>query len=100
MAYMLLDYRIVGIIDEIVPGGLVFCDPELACDIVLKLVVVSIEMVFRDIGKDGYVGTEVDDVVQLEAADLAYIPGFRVFGDLPCKGITDIAHQRTVQTAM
>src|ERR1700760_1249732 len=97
---MLLDHRVVGIIDKVVPGGLVFCDPELACDIVLKFVIVSIEMVFGDIGKDGYVRAEVYDIVELEAADLAYVPGFRVFGNLACKRIADITYEGAIQASV
>jgi hypothetical protein len=40
------------------------------------------------------------DIVQLEAADLCYVPFFRVGGHLPGKGITDVAHYGAIQSGI
>src|SRR6185503_13389344 len=79
---------------------LVHRDTEFASDIVLELIVVPIQMVFRDIGQNGNVGSKTNDVVQLKTADLRHIPLLRVFRYLPCKRVSYIANQRTIQSSM
>jgi hypothetical protein len=46
---MVHDHFIVFAVNEIIIHGLVLDDPELAPDVILEPVLVSIEMVFRDI---------------------------------------------------
>lgn len=97
---MLLYHRVVFVINKIVLVGLVHRDPELTGDIIPELVLISIEVILGDVGEDSYVGSERDYIVQLEAADLHYIPFLRVFRDLPGERIPDIARQRAVESAM
>src|SRR5437870_1267748 len=79
---------------------LVHRDTELTSDIVLELIVVPIQVVFRDIGQNGNIRSETNDVVQLKAADLRHIPLLRVFRYLPCKRVAYIAYQCTIQSSM
>src|SRR5579863_4962588 len=52
LAYICSDHGIILVVDEIIFSSLVHHDPELAANIVLELIVVTVEMIFRDIGED------------------------------------------------
>ena len=97
---MLVYHRVVGAINKIVLRRLVHGDAKLAGDIVLELIVIAVQVVFGDIGKDRHIGPEGDDVIQLEAADLSHVPFLRIFCDLPGEGIADIPDEGTIQAAM
>ncbi len=76
---------------------LVHRDPEFAPDIILKIVIVTIQVIFGDIGENSNIRPECFDIIQLEAADLCYIQWLRIFGHLPGKGVTNITHQCTIK---
>ena len=97
---MLVYHRVVGAINKIVLRRLVHGDAKLAGDIVLELIVIAVQVVFGDIGKDGDFRPKSGDVVQLKAADLHHIPLLRIFRHLPGERDADIADQGAVETAM
>ena len=66
---------VVGVEDEAVLGAEVACDAELGLGVFLEAVVVTVQVVRRDVGDDGDVRTEVIGVVQLETADFQDIVG-------------------------
>src|ERR1700731_1480831 len=100
LVYIFFYHRVVSGIDKRVGSGLVHYDAELAADIILELIIVTVEVVFGDIGEDRDIGPELDDIVELEAADLSHIPLFRVFRHLSGEGVAYIPHQCAVETAM
>ena len=61
-----IDHRIFAPVDKRVASRLILCDAELGIDIVLELMVVSVQVVRRDVEQDRNVGLEIVAVVQLE----------------------------------
>src|SRR5450631_3238312 len=97
---MLLYYRIICTINEIVMFGLVFYNVEFAPDVILKPVLISVQVVFCDICQYGDIRPECFYIIQLKAADFRYIPFLRILCNLFCNGNTDISDQRTIQSTM
>ena len=64
---------VVGVEDEAVLRTQVAGDAELGLHIILQIVVVAVQMVWRDIRDDGYVRAEIVAAVQLEAADFQHV---------------------------
>ena len=60
---------------------------ELAPDIILEIVFVTVEMVFSNIGQDSDIRSEINDVIQLKAAHLHYIKCFGIHCHLASKGL-------------
>lgn len=100
LVYIFFYHGVVLAINKIVFGCLIHYDPEFAADVIFKFVLIAVEVVFGDIGKDRHIGPEGDDVIQLEAADLSHVPFLRIFCDLPGEGIADIPDEGTIQAAM
>ena len=61
-----IDHRIFAPIDECVALSLIARDAELGIDIVLELMVVAVQVIWRDVEQNGNVGLEIVAVVQLE----------------------------------
>ena len=63
---------------------LVARDTELGVHVVLELVVITVQMVGSDIHQDGYVGSEIVHVIQLERAEFNHIIVVLFVGYLQC----------------
>src|SRR5258708_28680130 len=57
-------------------------------------------MVLSDIGENRHIRSEIHCVIELEAADLCYIPGLACFRYLTCERVADISYQRAIQSSM
>jgi hypothetical protein len=64
------DYFVILTVDEVILFGLVFDDSEFAVDIIRKLIIVSVEMIFRNVEQHSYVWPETADIIELKRADL------------------------------
>ena len=62
---------------------LVHGEAKLTPDIILKLVIVTVKVIFGDIGQYGNIRSESFDIIQLETADLHHIQWSRINGYLP-----------------
>ena len=91
---------IVVVEDEAVVLGEVLGDLELRPDIVLEIVVVTVEVVWGDVGDDGDVRLEVVDVVELETADFQDIIVVLLGRDLICVGLPYIAAEADVEAGV
>src|SRR5690606_16830966 len=96
--YILICHGVICTVNKIVFRGLVHYDPEFAPDVVRELVLVPVEVIFRNIGQYGNVWPEHADVIELETADLHDVPFAGRFLYLPGKTIPDIAYQCTVHS--
>ena len=66
----LLNNRVIVPEYERVVVCLVLNDSEFSVHVVLHLVIISVQMVGRDIHQDGYIGVELIHIIKLEAAQL------------------------------
>ncbi len=73
MPQVLHGHRVILTINKNVIFCLVLNDPELTVDVIPELVIISVQMVFRNIGQYGDVGPERMDIVQLKTADLSHV---------------------------
>ncbi len=89
---------VIGAVNEIIICLLVHSDAKFAADIIFKIVIVTVQVIFSNICKNGDIRSERLDVIQLKTADLCYIQWFWVFRYLPGKGVTDISYQGTIQS--
>ena len=64
------DYGVVSPIDKGILRRLVLDDAHLRIRVVLHAVVITVQMVGRDIQQNGNIGTEVIHIVQLERRQL------------------------------
>ena len=71
--YLSLYYRVVIPKDKGILFRLVLHDAEFRINIVLHLIVISIQMVWGDIQQDSNIRLKIIHVVQLEAAQFDYI---------------------------
>jgi len=85
LTYIFHGYFVVDAIDKMVIFLLVDRNPELARDIILKLVVVSVEVVLGDIGQYADIRSKRLNIIQLKAADLGHIQRLWIFGNLARK---------------
>ena len=72
---------------------MVLYDAHLGVHIVLHAVVITIQVVRRDIKQDGYIRVEIIHVVQLEATQLYHVILMRRLRHLQGKALADIASQ-------
>ena len=63
MVQVLHGYGIILIKNEMIVYGLVFRDIELCLDIVFKTIVVSVQVIFGDVGQHRHIRPEGFDVV-------------------------------------
>ena len=61
-----IDHRIFAPVDKRVALSLIARNAELGIDIVLELMVVAVQVIWRDVEQNGNVGLEIVAVVQLE----------------------------------
>ena len=82
---------------------LIHHNAKLTPDIIFKIVFVTIQVIFRDVGQYGDIRSECFDIIQLKTADLCYIQGFRTLCYLPGERITYVANQyenRTIKRSI
>ena len=84
-------HHVVDTVDEVVFGPLIADDAELAVDVILELVAVTVQVVGGDVRDNGYVGPKIDDTVELEAAQLQYVPLPVCGGDRIGETLSDVA---------
>ncbi len=75
MPQVLHSHRVILTINKKVIFCLILHDPELTVDVIPELIIIAVQMVFRDIGQYGDVRSESLYIVQLKTADLCYVQG-------------------------
>jgi len=93
LAQLGLDHRVVLPEDEGVGGRQVVEDAELGVDIVLHLVVVTVEVVGGDVHDHRHVGLEIVHVLELERAELDDVYVVVLAGHLQRQALADVAGQ-------
>ena len=86
-------------VDEGILARLVACDTELSIHIVLELVVVSVQVVGRDIEQNGNIRLEIVAVIQLERGELNHVVVMILLCHLQRQRIADIACQTDIQSS-
>ena len=66
-------YRIIGTVNEYIFCCLIGSDPEFSINISLEFIVVTIQMIFGDIGKYRHICSKITNIIQLKTADFGYI---------------------------
>ena len=88
---------VIGVEDEAVLRPEVACNLELGLDVVLHLVVVTVEMVRGYIRYDSDIGAEFVSIIELETADYQHIVVVLLGSDLHCVALADVAAESYVE---
>ena len=100
LLHLAVNNRVLRPVDERVFFRLIARNTELGVNVVLELVVVSVQMIRSDIQQDGDVGLKIIHIIQLERRQFNHIVVMVLMRHLQCQRITDITSQTDVQTGL